>query len=322
MNKLISVIVPVYKAEKYIDRCVGSLVNQTYKNIEILLIDDGSSDNCPALCDKWAKKDSRIKVIHKVNGGTAAARQSGVVAAEGEFIMFVDGDDWVRKDMCEYLLNLIDSGDYQAACCSYCLTTDDTEPPEANDETLTVLDFNGIIKGLYDYSLWSVCLKLFRRELFEKAEIPEINLTVSEDLLTNFYLFRQCSNIIVSNKEKYFYFRHEGSVMTTLTERRIADQLTAYKEISDNLSEGTLPHTYSMANRLLNDFVLLNSMIYHNKDRELSAPVLRDIKQCRKYIFSKENAYCMGMKYKIAFLMLMISPKLYSIMIKLSGKKY
>lgn len=322
MDHLISVIVPVYKTEKYIDRCVKSLVRQTHKNIEILLIDDGSPDNSPALCDKWAEADSRIRVVHKANGGAASARQCGVKVASGEYVMFVDSDDWVSADICEYLLTLINSGDYQAACCAYCLTASDAEPPEAKQEKLTVLDSDGIIKGLYDYSLWSVCFKLFKKELFEKAEIPEIKLSVSEDLLTNFYIFRQCGNIIISNREMYFYFRHGGSVMAKLTKQRISDQLTAYKTICDGIAEGTPAYSYGMANRLLNDFQLLNSIFYHNESRELAALVINDIKKCRSYIFKKENTYCMGRKYKLAFALLMLSPKLYGTIIRLSDKKY
>ena len=320
MNKLISVIVPVYKTEKYIGRCVESLVNQTYKNIEILLVDDGSPDNSPALCDEWAKKDRRIKTFHKKNNGVAAARQFGVAEATGEYIMFVDSDDWVREDTCEYLISLIKRGDYQVACCSYCLTKDNAEPSETDNEIITELDFNGIMKGLYDYYLWSMCFKLFKKELFEKAEIPEITLTVSEDLLTNFYVFRQCDSIIVSNKEKYLYFRHSGSVMTKMTMKRITDQLSAYKAICDMLDDGTPAHCYSMANRLINDFQLVNSVINKCESAELSAPLISDIKECKKYIFKKENNYCMGTKYQIAYLLLMNFPKLYGLLIKIIGK--
>ena len=95
---LISVIVPVYKVEKYLDRCVESIVNQTYKNLEIILVDDGSPDNCPAMCDAWAKKDSRIKVIHKENGGLSDARNAGMRLASGEYICFVDSDDWMDRN--------------------------------------------------------------------------------------------------------------------------------------------------------------------------------------------------------------------------------
>ena len=99
----VSIIVPVYKVEKYLARCVESLINQTLKNIEIILVDDGSPDNCPALCDKWAEKDERIKVIHKENAGLGFARNSGMEIAEGRFIGFVDSDDYVKNDMFEQI---------------------------------------------------------------------------------------------------------------------------------------------------------------------------------------------------------------------------
>ena len=98
---LISVIVPIYNVEKYLDKCIESIVNQTYKNLEIILVDDESPDNCPEICDKWAERDSRIKVIHKENGGAGSARNAGIEASSGEWIGFVDGDDWIEPNMYE-----------------------------------------------------------------------------------------------------------------------------------------------------------------------------------------------------------------------------
>ena len=102
---LISVIVPVYKVEPYLDKCVRSIVEQTYQNLEIILVDDGSPDNCGAICDAWAEKDSRIKVIHKENGGLSDARNAGMDVATGQWIAFVDSDDWIAEEMYESLLN-------------------------------------------------------------------------------------------------------------------------------------------------------------------------------------------------------------------------
>ena len=102
----VSIIVPCWGVEKYLDRCVESLVNQTLTDIEIILVDDGSTDNCPAMCDRWAEKDSRIKVIHKENGGLSSARNAGLDACTGDYIGFVDSDDWIEPDMYEYLLNI------------------------------------------------------------------------------------------------------------------------------------------------------------------------------------------------------------------------
>lgn len=104
---MISVIVPVYKVEPYLDRCVRSIVEQTYTDLEIILVDDGSPDNCPAICDAWAERDSRVKVIHKQNGGLSDARNAGMDIATGEYIGFVDSDDWIAPEMYQILYNML-----------------------------------------------------------------------------------------------------------------------------------------------------------------------------------------------------------------------
>ena len=103
-NTKISVIIPIYKAEKFLDKCIGSVVGQTYENLEIILVDDGSPDNCPAICDSWAEKDSRIKVVHKENGGLSSARNAGLDVVTGEYFGFIDSDDWIEKDFFEFLI--------------------------------------------------------------------------------------------------------------------------------------------------------------------------------------------------------------------------
>ena len=109
---LVSVIVPVYNVESYLDRCLGSIVNQTLKNIEIIIVDDGSPDNCPSMCDRWAKRDNRIKVIHKKNAGLGFARNSGLDVAKGEYVIFCDSDDSVDSVMYESLYNATENGKY------------------------------------------------------------------------------------------------------------------------------------------------------------------------------------------------------------------
>ena len=99
MNELISIIIPIYKVEEYLDECISSVINQTYTKLEIILVDDGSPDSCPKMCDDWAKKDSRIRVIHKTNGGLSDARNAGIEVATGEYIAFVDSDDYIKPDM-------------------------------------------------------------------------------------------------------------------------------------------------------------------------------------------------------------------------------
>ena len=115
MQEKISVIVPVYKAEKYLNRCIESIVCQTYTNIEIILVDDSSPDRCPEMCDEWAEKDKRIKVIHKQNDGALAARLTGVESSCGEYVAFADSDDWLDKNALSHLHSLITSGEYDIA---------------------------------------------------------------------------------------------------------------------------------------------------------------------------------------------------------------
>ena len=105
-NDKVSIIIPVYKVEKYIDKCIQSIMNQTYRNIEIILVDDGSPDSCGEICDYYAKKDNRVKVVHKMNGGLSDARNYGIEVATGKYILFVDSDDWVELDTAGYLVDL------------------------------------------------------------------------------------------------------------------------------------------------------------------------------------------------------------------------
>ena len=104
MKSLVSVIVPIYKVEKYLNKCVDSIINQSYKNLEIILVDDGSPDKCGEICDKYAEKDSRVKVIHKENGGLSDARNAGIDIAKGDYLLFVDSDDWITSNICEVLI--------------------------------------------------------------------------------------------------------------------------------------------------------------------------------------------------------------------------
>ena len=147
MTEKISIIVPVYKVEKYLDKCVRSIVEQTYKNLEIILVDDGSPDNCPAMCDEWARKDSRIAVIHKENGGVSSARNAGLAACTGDYVGFVDYDDWIEPDMYEYLLDISMKSNADVSRCAFVI---ELENPKVdidlqNDSKLRVLHGDELI---------------------------------------------------------------------------------------------------------------------------------------------------------------------------------
>ena len=163
----ISVIVPIYKVEPYLDCCVQSIVDQTYENLEIILVDDGSPDNCPAMCDDWAAKDSRIRVIHKENGGFSSARNAGLDAATGDYIQFVDSDDWILPDMTAALVSCAVKENADVVRCGYCenvdgdmqeiCTNSQTYCPEYNKLVIDIMN-DGLISGavwnkLYKHSV-------------------------------------------------------------------------------------------------------------------------------------------------------------------------
>lgn len=318
MNEKISIIVPVYKAERFIDRCVENLVNQTYKNIEVILVDDGSPDKCPEICDAWAEKDSRIKVIHKQNNGVAKARETGVENATGGYIAFVDGDDWIESDTYEYLYSLINSGDYQIACCSYEVVTSENDVIKNSEEKLIDYGYEESVKRLYDDALWSLCFKLYRKELFDIAEKIDVKLTVSEDLLLNHYLFKNAKRVIVSDQKKYYYFRHaDSAVGKNMNKKRIEDSMTAYQIIYDDIDKSSAAFAYHAAHKISNDFMLLNQIITENSCDNYFDVLRNDILKDIKYVFAKENNCFFGIKQKIQVIVLKYFPILYKKIIKI-----
>lgn len=219
--------------------------------------------------------------------------------------------------MFSYLYTLLQENDCAVSCCSYQAVTTNDEPADDTEESLKIIGFVDAVKGLYDYSLWSVWGKLFKKELFT-PDIPTYNLIVSEDLLLNYFLFKNAKRTVISNKKKYFYFRHKGSVMASgVSMRRIQSQIKAYKTVSEDLDKNSPAYPYQGANRVLNDFLLLNDVIKQNASKECFDTVLQDIKECKQYIFDKRNNYCVFLKHKIAFIILSVFPPLYRLMFKL-----
>ncbi|MBR6253598.1 MAG: glycosyltransferase [Clostridia bacterium] len=212
-NSLISVVVPIYKVEDYIHKCLDSIINQTYKNLEIILVDDGSPDNCPLICDEYAKKDSRIKVIHKKNGGLSDARNSGIRLAKGQYIGFVDSDDYLDLDMFEYLYTLLNKYNADISTCGYrdvgIIENDGIVPNIETEldrtEALKLLATNGLLK---DYA-WN---KLYKLNLFLDNRIEYPSGKVMEDIATTYKLIEKSNKVVLGNRCLYNYLRRSGSI--------------------------------------------------------------------------------------------------------------
>lgn len=235
MNETISVIVPVYKVEKYIKKCIDSITNQTYKDLEIILVDDGSPDNCPQILDEYAKCDNRIKVIHKENGGLSSARNEGMKYATGNYIAFVDSDDAIHEKKYEILHNLMKKHNADVSVCEV-LKISENEDGEivypmikeeniqektlTRDEMLKQMLVNGDIGNF-------VFTKLYKRELFDGITFPDGK--VYEDAATIYKVIHKANKIVYVNKKLYYYlYGRVGAITSNFTEKKILDSLDAY----------------------------------------------------------------------------------------------
>ncbi len=240
-NDLVSVIIPVYNVASYLDNCIRSAVEQTYRNIEIILIDDGSTDNSPQICDNWAKKDSRIKVIHKKNGGVSAARNSGLDIAAGKYISFLDGDDQFLANTLEVALGSF-TEDTDLVSFGYTIVS-----PEKKDEILfqsntyvnsTEEDrFNFIIGPFFKYEIgWSVCCNVFLKSKIDYFGLRfQVGHKMAED--KNFCLcyFSHCKKISVINKCLYNYYERSNSVTHTFSDFYFDKQVELSKSVLQHM---------------------------------------------------------------------------------------
>lgn len=231
MDSKISVIVPVYKAEHYLNKCVESIVNQTYQNLEIILVDDGSPDYCPELCDMWMQKDMRIRVIHQKNKGVSAARNAGIRIACGDYIGFVDSDDYIAATMYERMLSAIKDNNAELCICGICWVYEDSS---MYTEVLRspiideVFDRKQAFYKLFDEgSVYYVigCNKLYKSRIFDEVSFPENR--IHEDEFIIHHILNQCAKIVSIKDELYFYVQHNNSTMHTYSIRRL-DRVWAF----------------------------------------------------------------------------------------------
>lgn len=220
-GELISVIVPVYNVAPYLDRCVRSIVNQTYKNLEIILVDDGSTDASGAMCDTWAQKDSRIQVIHKSNGGPSEARNMGIDLSTGDYLSFSDSDDWFDTALLETLYAAVkNSPGADMAVCGFAMVYGDkieNGPCPGTGRSYTLTRDEAIHDVLYScqpVSSASVCNKLYGRHLWDAIRFP-VGMYF-EDAYVRSRIYMRCEKIAVVDQNLYFYYQRETSTMHVL----------------------------------------------------------------------------------------------------------
>ncbi len=212
-DSLISIIVPVYNVSKYLNRCVNSICDQTYSNLEIILIDDGSTDECPKLCDEWALQDHRIRVIHKENGGLSDARNAGLMVAEGDYICFIDADDWVEKDYCAVLLQILEQNqaDISEINYRYCVEGKQYESTEPETDAVCMKRQEAmslLIDNRIPQVVWN---KLYKKEIIEA--IPFEVGRYHEDEFWTYQVIARINTYVRGQYIGYNYFQRKDSIM-------------------------------------------------------------------------------------------------------------
>ena len=232
----ISVIVPVFRVEQYLDRCVESILTQTFRDFEIILVDDGSPDKCPEMCDSWTKKDSRIRVVHQKNGGLSAARNAGLQVYRGSYVAFVDSDDWIEPQMLEYLHSLLKQHpEAQIAQCDYeiCRERQLIRQSEENIRILSrtdMLDYFFRIHG--EASNDAVWNKLYDRRILEGFSFV---ITLNEDVEASLELFLRADKLVMSNQKLYHYYVNQQGI----TKSKFSEKDLNYLAVWDRVVEKT-----------------------------------------------------------------------------------
>ena len=293
MNDLVSVIVPVYNVEQYLDRCVESIINQTYENLEIILVDDGSPDNCPQMCDEWAKKDNRIKVIHKENGGSSTARNAGLDLAKGDYISFIDSDDYIDKCMISELLNsILHCSSRISICGNYEVNSEGVLFDNKLSFINNPVDYAECImfvRDLHFYVHESLCNKLYSKDIWSNTRLDELCLKYEDSAIIPF-LYEKAQSISIVNKPLYYYFQNPDSkTASTVTINDLELKFTILKERFEyfGLLRKDLYEHYIISNMrdIRNSYFL-----YNDKDKRvlLISQMKEYLKILKNNCFSKE----------------------------------
>jgi glycosyltransferase involved in cell wall biosynthesis len=318
MNKpLISVIIPIYNVERYLNACIDSVVNQTYSNLEIILIDDGSPDNCPEICDEYAKHDSRIKVIHQKNGGLSAARNAGIDFAHGEFLTFIDSDDFVVRNYVELLYKGIVEFDADISIASfYTFTKENVLAISYSELSFTEVTREecfkryGAIKADLSMPFISTCNKLYKRDLFSSVRFPIGKLY--EDAFSTYKLLDNAKKIVFTSTYLYFYRLNPQSILGQSFKEKHLEMIEAfcsgmnyfYQKGENEIAEMFRPPL------LMREIYCWWGVKCMLKNKKMAEDVLNDYRKNSRKLKYKNNA---GFGWVIAFKVIALFPWLYMI---------
>lgn len=267
----ISVIVPVYKSEKYLDRCVQSILSQTYQDFELILVDDGSPDNSPLLCDKWAENDSRVYVIHKENGGASSARNAGLKIAKGNWIAFADSDDWLDRTALKTLYDLANQYNVPMAIGGMRVVQKYTDASIVMKQNAKVLSNADLMSRFFrlngEPDTHSVCGAIIRRDILEDYSFIEGRM--NEDVETCYYLARKCEAAVYTDAPLYNYFKNIEGVTNSGFSKKKLDLLDIWDIVQKQVEQFTPEYSYACEmNCKRARFTLLTQMSLNGYDHD------------------------------------------------------
>ena len=316
--KKVSVIVPVYNVEKYLRKCVESIKNQTYQNLEIILVDDGSTDCSGKICDDLSQTDDRIVVIHKENGGLSDARNVGMDASSGDYIGFVDSDDYVDEDFYEILVANLEKYDADISCCRYSNVWEDgTREPIGNDGKIHIYEgLEALKEYIYgktmDPFVWN---KLYKAELFRNSKYPDNRFRFTKGILSEdnpfcIELFKHTHKVVLVGVAKYNYLQaREGAITSSKISQKRIDAVHYWDKVRQDCHKNYPKlEEYALRRQVL-FYIGLYNKIYKDKEHQDEARNIQSfVKKHRKEI--KESTVC-EKEIKISVSLLCKNPILY-----------
>lgn len=306
---MISVIVPIYNVENYLEDCINSILSQSYKELEIILVDDGSPDSCGKICDKYSKKDSRITVIHKDNGGLSDARNTGIDAANGEYLSFVDSDDLLHKDFYLTLFNILIDNNSDISMCNFLkFTNEKVNDKFIKNPTIKTISNIDALNDLYTnkYVNYIVaCNKLYKATLFKNLKFPLGK--IHEDEFTTPKILFKANKISIIEEELYYYRQTPNSIMNSQFNISNLDFLEAIDDRLSFITENKLDILYKkciyqLSFERINFYYMIKNSDIPNKEYLLN--------ELRKKL-SNSNISVLSLKAKLLINIFKLSPKLY-----------
>lgn len=317
MPKL-SIIVPIYNVEKYLPRCIESILNQTFREFELILINDGSTDNCKEICEKYKRMDSRIIVANKKNGGLSSARNLGIDISKGDYIGFVDSDDFIDVHMYEILLNTINAYDSDIVICDYYKVNEydikKYEKMKSNNKDIKVENINNIdaIERIItrDIKIVVAWNKIYKRRLFENLRYNE-GMIYEDEFLAHRILYR-CNKVSIINSSLYYYVQRKGSIVNSTFSSKKFDKVYAIKDRVDFLKDKGIVNLIDKAEKSFIDYFVWNYFVGYQRLENIEYELKRLKKEFNSVFYRILDNKFISLNEKITLFILYLSPYLYN----------